>query len=157
MNSFCFFSENEIETGHDIGSEDTDEDEEDEDEEDEYEDDGFIVAEGEETDASISESEEEEEEHFVVAKKPARRSSRIIEPSSSEDESDAESIANINEIISVSVEVVPESVVVIHANPTEAEELIEGKTFPTTYFAPCLLYTSPIPRDLSTSRMPSSA
>ena len=28
---------------------------------------------------------------------------------------------------------------------------------PLTRFLPCLLYTSPSPRDLSTSRMPSSA
>ena len=32
-----------------------------------------------------------------------------------------------------------------------------GTTFHRSRFAPCLLYTSPSPRDLSTSRMPSSA
>lgn len=34
------------------------------------------------------------------------------------------------------MELVPESVIVIHGNSTEAEELVEGKTFPTTYFTP---------------------
>ena len=32
-----------------------------------------------------------------------------------------------------------------------------GKGSPTVLFEACLLYTSPSPRDLSTSRMPSSA
>ena len=36
----------------------------------------------------------------------------------------------------------------------EREEI---KNLPSGYVIPCLLYTSPSPRDLSTSRMPSSA
>ncbi|XP_055300986.1 mucin-2 [Sitodiplosis mosellana] len=119
--------ENEIDEGQYIGSDDT----EDEDEDDDYEDDGFIVDEGEETDASLS----EEEEEIVVVPKPKRRASRIIEPSSSE-ESDGESTADSNDIVAVSVELVPESVVVVHRNTPDAEELVEGKTFPTTYLMP---------------------
>ena len=44
-----------------------------------------------------------------------------------------------------------------------ADEVTGAATFVTVlsqgheYFIPCLLYTSPSPRDLSTSRMPSSA
>ena len=42
----------------------------------------------------------------------------------------------------------------IGKNPIPAVEAIVGKK---EYTDPCLLYTSPSPRDLSTSRMPSSA
>ena len=37
------------------------------------------------------------------------------------------------------------------------EDLLVEKTAPSAFFPGCLLYTSPSPRDLSTSRMPSSA
>ena len=37
------------------------------------------------------------------------------------------------------------------------EPLLRDKKDPTKYSVNCLLYTSPSPRDLSTSRMPSSA
>ena len=37
------------------------------------------------------------------------------------------------------------------------DKLFESGDLEITQFPPCLLYTSPSPRDLSTSRMPSSA
>ena len=40
------------------------------------------------------------------------------------------------------------------ARVTEERDILKKAT---AYFASCLLYTSPSPRDLSTSRMPSSA
>ena len=46
------------------------------------------------------------------------------------------------------------------ANGTEAEFIYvraQSDDLISTFFNPCLLYTSPSPRDLSTSRMPSSA
>ena len=39
----------------------------------------------------------------------------------------------------------------------EGEELPWAKMYSHAFQGPCLLYTSPSPRDLSTSRMPSSA
>ena len=39
----------------------------------------------------------------------------------------------------------------------ERYEYFSGKADPDVYIENCLLYTSPSPRDLSTSRMPSSA
>lgn len=122
-----FFAENRIEEGMDIGSSDTDG----EDEDDDYEDDGFIIDDSELVEASDSEESEEE-----IEVKPKRKNSRIIEPSSSEEESDSESTSNSNDIISVPVEQI-ESVILIHGNPSsDAEVLIEGKTFPTTYLMP---------------------
>lgn len=123
----CFFADNRIEEGMDIGSDDTDNEEED----DDYEDDGFIIDDSELVEASDSEESEEE-----IEMKPKRKNSRIIEPSSSEEESDSESTSNSNDIISVPVEQI-ESIIMIHGNPSsDAEVLIEGKTFPTTYLMP---------------------
>ena len=39
----------------------------------------------------------------------------------------------------------------------ELDNLVPTKNIFHCYLNPCLLYTSPSPRDLSTSRMPSSA
>ena len=48
-----------------------------------------------------------------------------------------------------------ESRLIKDVQPKYNKDLEEDKTFP--YLMICLLYTSPSPRDLSTSRMPSSA
>ncbi len=45
----------------------------------------------------------------------------------------------------------------IYACEIFSQKLSEGEKIPQKNIRPCLLYTSPSPRDLSTSRMPSSA
>ena len=45
---------------------------------------------------------------------------------------------------------------VVELEVTETDPVVKGQTA-TNQYKPCLLYTSPSPRDLSTSRMPSSA
>lgn len=116
----------------DIGSDDT----EYEDDDDEYEDDGFIVNEEVFTDASDASESSDEEEEIIVIQNPKRKASRVIESSSSE-ESDIESTEDSNDAVAVAVEQVS-SVIVVHNQPsTDAEEeLIEGRTFPTTYLMP---------------------
>ena len=42
-------------------------------------------------------------------------------------------------------------------SPTDAKEVEIFQNWYIDVYLPCLLYTSPSPRDLSTSRMPSSA
>ena len=63
-----------------------------------------------------------------------------------------------------SLEIAGRTVVLLFENPDDAERyagLLEAQDFPVPTVEAldrdCLLYTSPSPRDLSTSRMPSSA
>ena len=46
-------------------------------------------------------------------------------------------------------------IILVNSNP--ATIMTDPEMADATYIEPCLLYTSPSPRDLSTSRMPSSA
>ena len=62
--------------------------------------------------------------------------------------SNFESIRRIEKITGIRPEVV---------NADVRDEKALSETFNTHQFNACLLYTSPSPRDLSTSRMPSSA
>ena len=77
---------------------------------------------------------------------------------------DAGSDANVSTYLTYVFEGVPEGVKVdwlakqLHNGLIErAHYSLKGEEFPLIEYTPCLLYTSPSPRDLSTSRMPSSA
>lgn len=127
-----------------LGSIDTNSSGDDDDEYDE-DDDGFIVEDDDEL-SEQSNNEEEEEETVdddsdgeeVIVRRPKRRSSVFFQPISSDDSSDVITDAtndDSNEVVSASVQQV-ESIVVINSNRPDAEHIVEGKTFATTFIVP---------------------
>ena len=65
-----------------------------------------------------------------------------------------EPVAEVEEVVEEPVVEEPVEEPVVEAEETNQEVSIENKTVESI---PCLLYTSPSPRDKSSSRMPSSA
>lgn len=131
MNCWNRFIDNQIEEdGISIGSEDTADDEN-----DDYEEDGFVVNESEEEenedeDGEIDEKESESESVEIL---PPKRRSRILSVSSSSDEDETENTNEAsNDVEIVAMEQVEQVVVVSGSAPVE-EEIVEGKTFATTY------------------------
>lgn len=94
--------------------------------------DGFIV----DDDNAVESNLHSDDDEIIDRKSKTtnkRRSSRIILPSSSEEsETENSNDGSSNDVVSISVQQA-EAIVVLAGNPPQAEKMVEGKKFATTY------------------------